>query len=309
MRSKQHIRETKKSIWRRIWEAKTAYLLLAPLVIGLLITAYYPPLNGIFHAFFDWNPTGESTFVGLDNFKEIFSDPVFWGSIPTLFKFLIPRLLISVVVPLIMAEILFAVRNKKMQYGYRVAILLPMVAPATITMLIWQQIYDPNGGLLRQLLTAIGIMQPDQVVDWLGNAATVIPAMIFIGFPWIGGTAVLIYMAGLMNIGTEIIEASVLDGCNIFVRIFKIDLPMIVGQIRYFLVFGLIGLIQDYNPQMVLTSGGPGYTTYVPGYYMYTKAFGADRLGYASAVGVIIFLSIFALTIISFRLMRSDDSN
>lgn len=264
----------KKSLLARIWQARIAYLLLAPLLIGLIVTAYYPPISGLYHSLFDWNANGREVFIGLDNFKELFQDPVFLNSIPTLFKLMIPRLLISVIVPLIAAELIFGVRSKRWQYNYRVMVLLPMVAPGLVYTLLWQKIYDPQSGLLSTILRGLGLIGQDQIVNWLGDPKLVIPALIFMGFPWIGGTAVLIYMSGLMNISGEVIEASILDGCTPMQRIRHIDLPLLIGQIKYFLVFGLIGGIQDYNSQLVLTQGGPGYTTYVPGYYMYIKAFG-----------------------------------
>ena len=297
----------KKSLLARIWQARIAYLLLAPLLIGLIVTAYYPPISGLYHSLFDWNANGREVFIGLDNFKELFQDPVFLNSIPTLFKLMIPRLLISVIVPLIAAELIFGVRSKRWQYNYRVMVLLPMVAPGLVYTLLWQKIYDPQSGLLSTILRGLGLIGQDQIVNWLGDPKLVIPALIFMGFPWIGGTAVLIYMSGLMNISGEVIEASILDGCTPMQRIRHIDLPLLIGQIKYFLVFGLIGGIQDYNSQLVLTQGGPGYTTYVPGYYMYIKAFGASRMGYASAVGVVMFVVIFGLTILIMRYKKSEE--
>lgn len=297
----------KKSLLARIWQARIAYLLLAPLLIGLIVTAYYPPISGLYHSLFDWNANGREVFIGLDNFKELFQDPVFLNSIPTLFKLMIPRLLISVIVPLIAAELIFGVRSKRWQYNYRVMVLLPMVAPGLVYTLLWQKIYDPQSGLLSTILRGLGLIGQDQIVNWLGDPKLVIPALIFMGFPWIGGTAVLIYMSGLMNISGEVIEASILDGYTPMQRIRHIDLPLLIGQIKYFLVFGLIGGIQDYNSQLVLTQGGPGYTTYVPGYYMYIKAFGASRMGYASAVGVVMFVVIFGLTILIMRYKKKEE--
>jgi ABC-type sugar transport system permease subunit len=297
----------RKSLLKRIWKARTAYLLLLPLVAGLLITAYYPPISGLYHAFFDWNVTGKEIFIGFKNFKELFSDSVFLNSVPTLLKIGIPRLLISIIVPLIMAELIFAVKNPKLKYVYRVAVLLPMVAPGLVSTMLWEKIFDPQFGLLTILLRMIGVLGPEDIVNWLGDVKLVIPSLIFKGFPWIGGTAVLIYMAGLMEISTEVIEASILDGCSTWKRIRYVDLPQIVGQIKYFLVFGLIGVIQDYNDQLIITEGGPGYTTYVPGYYMYVKAFTAGRMGYASAVGFVMFIVIFVLTILVMRPGRSRE--
>jgi len=295
------------SLLHRIWKARTAYLLLLPLLIGLLIFSYYPPLSGLYHSFFDWDVTDKEVFIGLENFRELFSDPVFLNSIPTLLKIGIPCLIISVVVPLIMAELIYAVSNSKLKYVYRVLVLLPMVAPGLIYTLLWEKIYDPQLGLLTSILRAVGLIGPDQIINWLGDAELVIPSLIFKGFPWIGGTAVLIYMAGLMNISTDVIEATVLDGCSVWKRIWYIDLPQLKGQIKYFLVFGLIGVIQDYNNQLLITEGGPGYTTYVPGYYMYVKAFTAGRMGYASAVGFVMFIVIFLLTLLIMRPRKNED--
>ena len=297
MYARSAVKPAGKPLLRRIWDARVAYLLLSPLLIGLLVTAYYPPISGLYHSFFDWNVTGTSTFVGLRNFQELFTDKVFLHSIPTMLGLAIPRLLISIFVPFVMAELIFSVTSKTMQYRYRVLILLPMVAPAMVSTLIWKNIFDPMTGLLTTVLRMVGVLSPDQVVSWLGDERLVIPSLIFMGFPWIGGTAVLIYMAGLMNISGEVLEASVLDGCTVMQRITRIDIPLIMGQIRYFLVFGLIGVIQDYNSQLILTQGGPGYATYVPGYYMYVKAFGANRMGYASAVGRVLFVVIFIFTV------------
>ncbi len=299
----------KKSLGSRIWGARQAYLFLMPLLAGLLIFNYFPFFSGLYHSLFDWDAVGKATFIGLDNFKELFSDPDFLSTIPTLFKIAIPKLIISIFVPLIAAEMIFAIRSDKAQRAYRVIVLLPMVAPGVVMMLLWKYIYDPNAGVLTAVLRALGIMGQDQVINWLGDPNWVIFSIVFMYFPWIGGTSVLIYMSGLMNISTEIIESTRLDGANTFQRIWRVDMPLLMGQIRYFLIFGIIGNLQDYNVQLVLTGGGPGYTTMVPGYYMYRKAFLANRMGYASAVGVVLFAVIMLLTFLFYRYLNSDATN
>lgn len=298
-----------KTLIRRIWDSRLAYLLLAPLFIGLAVFCYYPPVSGMYHAFFDWNALGVKTFIGLDNFRELFRDPVFLNSIPTMFWIVVPKLLIGTFVPLVVAQMIFAFKSSKWKFRYRVLLLLPMVAPGMVFMLIWGRIFDPINGLITLLGRWLGLIGPDQIINWLGDSATVIPSLIFMGFPWIGGTAVLIYMAGIMNISSEVIESSVLDGASTFRRILSIDLPLLMGQIRYFFIFGLIAGIQDYNLQIVLTGGGPGYDTYVPGYYMYLKAFGASRMGYASAVGLVMFVAIFVLTLLSLKYLKTSDDS
>jgi ABC-type sugar transport system permease subunit len=301
--------KSKNSLSYRVWKARKAYLFLLPLFIGLIIFSYYPPILGIFRSFFDWNGINTGKYVGVDNYKRLASDQIFLNSLPSMLKIMLPKLVIGIVVPLVMAEMIFYIRNVRLKTFYRVAILLPIVAPGTVGALIWKNIFDPNRGLLTSILRALGVMGKTQVIDWLGSVNAVIPSIIFMGFPWIGGTSVLIYMSGLMSISSEVIEASRLDGCSTFRRIISIDLPNIIGQIRYFLVFGIIGGLQDYSIQIVLTGGGPGYTTYVPGYYMYIQAFTSGNMGYACAIGTTIFLIIALITLLTFKVMDKAQFN
>ncbi len=300
---KRKITELGKEIWRR----KLAYLFIAPLIIGLLIFSYYPPVYGLVLSFFEKHSVGETTFVGFLNYKNLFKDTVFLNSIPTMFFIMIPRLIIGIVVPLIMAELIFGVRSLRLQGVYRVLVLVPIVAPGVVGTLIWRNIFDPTNGLLTSVLRLLGVMDQSQVIDWLGNPDWVIPSIIFMGFPWVGGTSVLIYMSGLMGISAEVLEAAKLDGASVLYRIWKIDLPLLIGQIRYFLIFGLIGGFQDYGTQMVLTNGGPGYATYVPGYYMYQQAFMHDNMGYASAVGSVMFVVILVVSVFAFKFVNSKN--
>ena len=110
-----------------------------------------------------------------------------------------------------------------------------------------------------------------------------------------------------MNIPNEVREAAILDGAGTLQRIFTIDLPLIKGQIRYFIVFGIIGGLQDYSVQIILTQGGPGYTTYVPGYYMFKQAFTSGNMGYACAIGTLLFVLIATLTLITFKSLKTSD--
>lgn len=292
------------SMIHKIWKSRKAYLFLLPLFAGLIIFSYYPPILGIYRSFFQWDGINDGSFIGIDNYNKLMSDEIFLKSVPVMLKIMMPRLFIGIIVPLVAAEMIFAVKNNQLKAFYRVAILLPIVAPGTVGALIWKNIFDPNGGLLTTVLRTLGILEPGQIIDWLGSVNTVIPSIVFMGFPWIGGTSVLIYMSGLMSISSEVIEASRLDGCSTFRRIISIDLPNILGQVRYFLVFGIIGGLQDYSIQIVLTEGGPGYSTYVPGYYMYMQAFTAGNMGYACAIGTTIFIFVALITALTFKVMN-----
>ncbi len=295
---------TKNTLWYRIKKNKWAYLFILPLIVGAVGFCYYPALSGIVTSLFQWDGTGVREFIGFGNYQELFVDKIFLDSIGTMFILLVPRLAIGVIMPLIFAELIFNTKSLRMQAAYRVLVLLPMVAPGVVGMLIWQNIFEPSTGLFAKLLEGIGAVETGVVIDFLNDPNWVIPTIIILGFPWVNGTNILIYISGMMSISGEVIEASQLDGCGTWRRIFTIDIPLLLGQIRYFLVFGFIGLMQDYGIQMILTNGGPGYSTYVPGWYMYKLAFTSGRYGYACAIGTMLFIAIFAVSLVAFKLMH-----
>ena len=293
-----------KNVGVKLNKSKKAYLFLLPLFFFLLTFSYYPALSGIYHSFFEWKDSGESTFIGIANYKEFLGDlEVFWPSCLTLLKMMIPKLIINICMPLIVAELVFNLRSDKAKALYRLWILIPMVAPGVVTTLIWDYIYDPNFGLLTAFVQLFGV----EPIDWLNDTRTVIPAIIFMGFPWIGGTNVLIYISGLNSVSAEARESARLDGAGTFAIIWHIDLPQIIGQIKFFFINGLISGIQDYSVQFLLTDGGPGYDKMVPGYYMYLAAFQSGRMGFASAIGTFLFVVIMILTLISFRLGKKEE--
>lgn len=295
----------KNGLLYRMKKNYVGYVMIAPLFIGLLIFAYYPPIYGLLLSLFE-EKNGSAFFVGLGNYIKLFQDEIFLNSIPTMLRIAIPKLLISVIVPLICAELVFAVSSEKAQGAYRMLLLLPMIAPGVVGTLIWKAIYDPSNGVMTAIARALGFISSEVNIDWLGDSSYVFFSIIFMGFPWIGGTNVLIYLAGLNSMSGEIIESTRLDGASTFRRIISIDLPLLLGQIRYFLVFGLIDAFQDYSVQILLTGGGPGYDTYVPGYYMYHQAFMFNNKYYASAIGFFLFVVIMIITLIVNKFTNKD---
>lgn len=143
---------------------------------------------------------------------------------------------------------------------------------------------------------------------WLGAQDLVIPAILFWGFPWVGAVGVLIYLSGLQNISNDIYEAARLDGVGPWQMIFKIELPLILTQVRINLIFMTIGTLTGYEMFLILLGpeGGPGNRGMVPGLYMFSSAFAEGRFGYASALGMILFVVILTLTIIYQRYVRVE---
>lgn len=281
---------------------KYAYLMVAPLIIGVIIFCVYPPVYGILLAFTDKTARLNSgKFISFDNFVAIFQNPDFYDYFWIMIKIQIPRLIANILVPLIFAELVFHVNNKGIQGIYRILILLPTVAPGVVFNLVWKQIYATDG-LINTIFLSLNITK--EAIPFLDDIHYVIPAILLMGFPWIGGAQVLIYLSGIMGIPNEIFEAAELDGANAWQKIIKIHITSLSGQIRYFLVFGIINGLQDYGTQIVLTEGGPAGATTVPGYYMFKLMDSYGQYGKASAVGVILFVIIMILTFITYKFVN-----
>jgi len=293
-----------KSTLREMSKKRHCYLLLIPTFTLLLTFNYYPAFSAIYHSFFQWNGFNLENFIGLANFKEIWHDPVMRVSTINMIKLTIAGIVISVTAPLFAAKLIFNLRNLKAGYFYRVLFVLPMMVPWIVSLLIWSFIYNPNIGLLNQVLTALGLENWTRA--WLGDFDISLIAIIFIGFPWISGFSLLIYLAGLQAISESVLDAAVIDGCSALSRFWRIELPLVMAQIKLIVILSIIGIIQGYVNIMILTGGGPGDATIVPGLHMYNSAFFYNRMGYGCAVGTLLFIIILSLTYLNLRYIKSS---
>lgn len=298
-----------KSMLKRMGAYWYAYALLIPSFALLLMFIYYPAMLALVESLFDWQPPLRNEFVGLLNFQRVLADPVFWISWRNMGLIVVWTFTIPFAMPFLVAEAIFNLRSRSSQQVYRMLILIPTLVPGMVSLQLWRWIYSyPNGGF-NLLLKAIGLGAWSK--PWLGTVASAMPAILLMGFPWIVGTAPLIYLAGLMNIPTDMLDAAKIDGCSIVRRILSIDIPQILGQARLFLTFGIIGVFQGFGAQLVLTQGGPYGATMVPGLYLYIKAFGIERftknypqMGEACAVGVMLFALIVVFSYLGQKYLR-----
>jgi raffinose/stachyose/melibiose transport system permease protein len=284
-----------------------AYFFLIPSLLLVLVFNYVPILQALFRSLYDWRGGSLSTFVGLRNFVELFGDRAFGVSLANQLALLVFHIVIILTVPLATAEMIFGLRTlPRLQHVYRVLFVVPMVVPSMVVLLIWAFIYDGEVGLLNALLRGFGLDRWSR--GWLADPDTALYAIMGVGFPWVGGTAVLIYLAGLLGVNGEIWDAAKLDGVSGFRRFAHIDLPLIVGQIKLMLVLTVINQTQGFVGVLVLTQGGPGWSTLVPGLYLYQNAFMHARMGYANAVGVVLFAFLMVVTLVQMKFIRSDSA-
>ena len=288
----------------RMWRGRLAYLLLLPALVCILIFAYYPTLMAGYYSLTNHsarNPVTE--FVGLKNYVDILTkDTYFRIGFGNMALITITSMIKVVTMPLLVAELIFWLRKESRRYLFRTLYLLPAVVPGLIGVYMWTMVYDPYDGLLNHILNALFGIPMGRA--WLADSSTAIWAIIFHGFPFIGAFPLLIYMGGLININSELFDAARIDGASWVQRFRKIDIPLLMPQIRLLLFFSFNGAVSGFADVLVFTRGGPGNATYVPGLQMYLKISEGD-FGYASAIGGILFILVFIGTLFIIRSRRS----
>jgi len=289
--------------WANVRRSWLAYTLLAPVVVLLLIFNYYPPLLGLSRAFFEWRPTREAAFVGLENFSHyLLHYPESGREFANVARFLVYSLFAHVGMPFVMAELIFAIRSATTKEFYRFLVVLPMLVPQIVAMLLWSHIYDPGLGPLNDFLEAVGL---DILArDWLGDPKTALYAIMAVNFPWVASIGTLIFLGGLSQISSSVFDSCLLDGCSWLRRVVSMDLPLVMGQVRLLVILAMLGATQSFQIILVLTRGGPGYVTSVPGMTMYTRAFNTGQFGYASAIGLLLFILGLALIFLINKTLR-----
>ncbi len=296
----------KNTLWRRIVKSRYYYLLLVPCFTLLILFNYYPAFLALWGSIFTLDYGREGEFIGLQNFRDLWSDATFRKSISNVLLLTGFGVITTVTMPIFVAEWIFRLRSDRAQYFYRIIMVWPAIVPGLVTLLLWQFIYDPYYGLLNAMLDAVGL-EEWATKAWLADPDLALYALMGSGFPFVGGIGVLIYLAGLQSISVEIYDAAKLDGASGFRQFLTIDLPLIKGQIRLNIVLSVIAGLQALTGPLVLTNGGPVDSTMVPGLYMYQQAFTYGRLGYASAIGVVVFIAVFVLTVLNMTLFRDKD--
>jgi|SRR5688572_21500299 len=281
------------------------YTLLAPTFLLLATFSLVPFVIAIATSFFDYEVGGEWTFVGLANYREYVHDYTLRESFGNMLFLCGFSVVMVMIVPLVVAKLIFSLQSERASYFYRILFLFPIVIPNVAVFLIWRSLIYSDDGFLNNLLGAVGLAHLQR--GWFSDPDTVIWAIAFVGFPFAGGINILIYYAGLTAIPDSVHEAALLDGATGVRKFLLIDVPMVMSQIKLLVMLTIIGGMQAFEGIYVLTSGGIGFKSMVPGLWMYYNAFLFQRMGYACAIGVILFLLILILTILNLRYFKSSE--
>lgn len=299
--------QRKQHLMERIWKNRNAYFFLIP-ILGFLCTfKYYTFFTAIKESFFKWNGANVNEWIGLENYAKILQENTFWIAMKNVSIITISNVVICVTFPLFAAIMVYSCKNKHISNFFKILYIVPMVVPSLVVFLMWKWIYAFDTGAINQFLRMCGL--DNLVHSWLGEPGTALAAIIMIGFPFIGafGLQFLVYLGGLLNISIDICESARLDGINWWQNIIYMELPLLKSQMKMFVMLAIINSMQSFENILVLTDGGPGKSTIVPALYMYKQAFTHSNMGYASAIGVLLFLLVLMFTIFNYKYVNKQD--
>ena len=240
----------------------------------------------------------ESSFVGFDNYVNMFKDPLFWKSLRVTAYYTFVLVPASVIVALAIAMLM----NQKVFFlgGWRIIYYLPSVVQGVAVAILWGYVLNPRFGLLNQGLSIFGIEGP----RWLYSEQWAVPGFILMGV-WGAGGAMLLYLAGLQGVPTALYEAAEIDGANFWHRFWHVTIPMLTPTIYFNVLISIIASFQVFTQAYIMTSGGPNNATLTQVLYLYRKGFQDFQFGYASALAWALFVIIF---IFAMLVVKSSDA-
>lgn len=280
------------------------FLMAVPTVILYSMFLVVPIGMAFYFAFHSWNGIAGAPleFVGFNNFKYAFEDPMFLLSLKNLAKFVFFSVLLHTPIALILAV---ALHTKFKGYKFfKVLFFVPTIFPLTSIGLLWYFIFMPNGSM-NALLDLIGLGHLTQA--WLVNPQTAIPVIIFVNV-WAGiGYYMVILLAGLKGIPKDVYEAATLDGASEVRQFFSITIPMMKPILMMSFLLDLIGTVKIFDLVFVMTEGGPNGLTNLPTTLMYAQSFKYDNYGIGSAIGIVLLMIVLILTLISNVIMNRTE--
>ncbi len=282
----------------------SGYLFLLPALLIFALFVWYPIILGFLMSFQNIDMINPATWVGWDNYRHVFSDPLFAIAWRNTLAFTLYALLFGYLVPIV-----FSLLVNEMRHGkgfFRLAFYLPVMLSPIVTVFLWRWIYNPDSGLLNALLSLVHL--PGGL--WLETPGTALPALMVIATWSAAGSTMLIYLAALQGVSASLYEAAEIDGASLWRRLWSITIPSIRPIMLLMLILQVIGTMQVFTEPFTITGGGPQNATMSLVLLIYNYAFQNADFGGASALGVMLFLvlAVFALVYMRMtsRLMQGD---
>jgi ABC-type sugar transport system permease subunit len=286
--------------WRR---ARWGYVFIAPWIIGFFLFTLIPMIATLAFTFTNINLAQEEPlqFVGLRNYETLISDKQTWDSLIVTFKFALLALPVAVGLPFLVALALHS-RHLRGAGGFRVLFFLPYVVPFIAGVLIWGGMLSNDAGWINDVLRSLGIQHPP---DWLQDPTWIYSGLVIMGV-WGIGAGMIVYLAGLKGIPSELYDAARIDGAGAFAQIRHITIPMISPVIFYTLILACVEVLQYFLVPLVLKNGTgePGGSTYFYNLYIYKNFFTFQNMAYGATLAWLLFGITLAITLLLFRLSR-----
>jgi multiple sugar transport system permease protein len=281
-------------------EAVNGFLFISPWLIGFFVFVLGPMIALIYLSFTRWDLVGDPRWVGLRNYSRLFSDDLFIQSLKVTIGYGLGRVPLGIIVALSAALLL----NQKVKFVgvWRVIYYMPVVLPSVAVSLVWMWIYNPRYGVLNGFISQVfGVEGP----RWLDDPVLVLPSLMIMAVWVAAGRNMIIYLSGLQGISEDLYDASAIDGAGPWHQFWKITLPLLTPIIFFNLVTGMIDTFKLFTQAYVMTEGGPRNASLFFTYYLYQNAFQQFRMGYASAMALVVFVIIMLLTLAVFRWSRT----
>lgn len=285
----------RKRINHRQWEAIAGYLFILPWIIGFLGLTLGPIIASLYFSFTSYQLVKPPVWTGLANYERLINDTLFWKSMRVTATYVA----VSVPVGMVLSFAVALLMNQRVKgIGFwRTVFYVPNLIPLVASTMLWLWIFNPEYGLLNGALERFGIDGP----LWLQSQKWALPSLILMNL-WTVGGSTLIYLAGLQGIPSDLYEAVEVDGGGPWAKLRTVTIPQMTPVIFYNLILGLIAGFQVFAQPLIMTGGGPRYSTLFVVLYLYQNAFSNFRMGYASAIAWALFLVILVLTLLLFWL-------
>lgn len=277
------------------------YLFMSPWLIGFLGLFVGPGLYSLFLSFTKYDVMSAPEFVGIKNYVDMFTkDDLFWSSLGRTAYYAVVSVPLSVLGSMIVAILL----NTKLRgiTIFRTLFFMPSLVPLVATIILFKWLLNSDFGLVNQGLRGVGVQNPP---GWFADSGWAIPSLILIRL-WgsIGGTQMIIFLAGLQGIPTELYDAAAIDGANSWQSTRHVTLPLLTPTIFFNTILGIIGAMQTFAAAFIATEGGPGFATWFFALHIWKQAFDYFNMGYAAALAWFFAILIVVITVIQLRISR-----
>ena len=271
-----------------------AWIFILPAILGTFIFIVIPVIFSFGLSFTEWDLLNPIKFVGIENYKLLFKDGLFYKILTNTVVFALSTSILGVIIPLILASIL----NSKIRGSelFKTSYFLPFITPMVVIGIIWAWIFDPNIGLLNQVLHIN--------INWLYDSKFALPALIIVSVWKLIGYNMIIFLSSLSSISNSMFEAAKIDGANAFQTFKNVTIPLLSPTIFFVIIITAISSFQVFDLIYLMTQGGPFDSTNVLVYAIYKNAFEYFNVGKASAIAYVLFAIILVLTLIQWSLRK-----